>query len=92
LNVVMFIRSNEEDLFQKEVKMLKNINQTSEGTGIYRNKWTALHFAAFYGKDKMIKFLLNNKADQNIKDRNGKLAVDVCSEYDCEVALGKIDE
>lgn len=38
---------------------------------------TALHMAAYYGKNDVVEMLLKAKADTNIKDRNGHTAIHV---------------
>ncbi len=40
---------------------------------------TPLHFAVYHGNFSLVKFLIKNGANQKIKDKNGKLAIEYCS-------------
>ena len=45
--------------------------------------FSALHFACLNNNNlNMIEFLLNNGIDENIKNKNGQLAIDITENYE----------
>ena len=50
---------------------------------IIGHRWfSALHFACLNNNLNMIEFLLNNGIDENIKNKNGQLAIDITENYE----------
>ncbi len=89
LIVAKFIRQHNNLLFieaitaieNNDIKALKGL--FNRGLEIIRQDesgWTLLHWAVFHKREEIVRFLLKNKADANLKDKESRAPIDYCSD------------
>jgi ankyrin repeat protein len=73
------------DAYEEFLKTIdiKNINSVINN----KNGYTALHYAIMFGKDRIIKYLIDNKCSIHTKTTDGSDAFDLCLKYNNKTLL-----
>jgi ankyrin repeat protein len=66
--------------------------QPSINLNLVTSRGSPLHMAAKEGNKEQLIMLLDKDVDIHIKDNNGKLPIDICTDEECTILLKKYED